>query len=117
MMKFKRHNNSPRAGEHTGDDWVYALPSLHLFVCLISYVGLFVPSLQDFGILFPFILLADLPISIFAYAFGWKYPAVAVMWTFIAGTLWWYLLSRGAKALISRFASGKQSLLDLRNLR
>src|SRR5260370_24857596 len=80
--------------------WVYVLPSLHLFACLTSYVGLLIPSLQHLGILFSFVMLADLPISLLAYGLAWKYSALAVIWIFVAGTFWWYLLSRGAEFLI-----------------
>jgi hypothetical protein len=83
--------------------WVYLLPSLHLSACLTSYLGLLLPSLQHLGILFTFVLLADLPISLPGYFLGWKYSALAVIWIYVAGTLWWYLLSRGAEALFVRF--------------
>jgi hypothetical protein len=55
------------------------------------------------GILFSFILLVDLPISIPAYALGWRYSAIAVVWVFVAGTLWWYLLGKGVEALFLKF--------------
>jgi hypothetical protein len=74
----------------------------------MSYVGLLLPSLQHFGILFTFILLADFPISLLAYFLGWKYPALAVIWIFVAGTFWWYLLGRGAEALFIRFIRRNQ---------
>jgi len=77
--------------------WVYVLPSLHLFACLASYVGLLIPSLQRLGILFSFLMLADLPVSIPAYALAWKYSTLAAIWIFVAGTFWWYLLGRGAE--------------------
>ena len=83
--------------------WVYVLPSLHLCACLVSFIGLVIPSLHYMGILFTFILLADLPISIVAYALGWRYPAIANLWIFVAGTLWWYLLSLGAERLLKKF--------------
>jgi len=83
--------------------WLYLLPSLHLCACLTSYVGLLVPRLQHLGILFTFVLLADLPISLPAYFLGWKYSTLAAIWIFVAGTFWWYLLSRGAEALLNRF--------------
>jgi hypothetical protein len=79
------------------------LPSLHLFACLTSYVGLLIPSLQHLGILFPFVLLADLPISLLAYGLAWKYSALAVIWIFVAGTFWWYLLGRVVQAVFLRF--------------
>jgi hypothetical protein len=48
--------------------------------------------------------LADLPISLPAYFLAWKYSTLAAIWIFVAGTFWWYLLARGAQALLSRFA-------------
>src|SRR5882724_3227109 len=89
--------------------WVYLLPCLHLCACLTSYVGLLVPSLQHLGILFTFVLVADLPISLPAYFLGWKYSTLAVIWIFVAGTLWWCLLGRGAQALLSSISSSKRS--------
>jgi hypothetical protein len=83
--------------------WRYVLPFIHLLACLVSYIGLVVPSLQFLGILFSLILLADLPISILAYALGWRYSALAVIWILVAGTLWWYLLGRGVQALFLGF--------------
>ncbi len=88
--------------------WVYLLPLLHLCACLTSYVGLLVPSLQHLGILFTFVQLADLPISLPAYFLGWKYSTLAVIWIFVAGTLWWYLLGRGVQALLVRFVRRKE---------
>jgi hypothetical protein len=69
-------------------------------LCLVSFIGLVIPSLQRMGILFTFIVLADLPISALAYAIGWKYGTLAAVWVLVAGTLWWYLLARGANFLI-----------------
>jgi hypothetical protein len=83
--------------------WVYLLPTIHLCVCLVSFIGLVIPRLQYAGTLFTFILLADLPVSAPAYALSWKYGALAVIWIFVAGTFWWYLLSRGAEAMLNRF--------------
>jgi hypothetical protein len=42
------------------------------------------------GILFTFVQVADLPISLLSYLIGWKYSALAVIWIFVAGTYWWY---------------------------
>ncbi|SRR6266852_2284202 len=83
--------------------WLYLLPTLHLCACLASYIGLVIPSLQYIGILFTFILVADLPISAPVYFLAWKYGVLAVVWIFVAGTFWWYLLSRGVEALVIRF--------------
>jgi hypothetical protein len=89
--------------------WFHFLPILHLCACLISYVGLLLPSLQHIGILFTFVLLADFPISLPAYFLGWKYPVLAAMWVFVAGTFWWYLLGRGAEGLFIRFIRQNQT--------
>ncbi len=82
--------------------WVYLLPLIHLCACLTSMVGLIVPRLQYLGIAWSFIMLADLPISLVAYALGWKYSALADLWIIVAGTLWWYLLSRAAYSMLSK---------------
>ena len=84
--------------------WRYVLPSLHLLACLTSYVGLLIPSLQFLGILFSLVLLADLPVSLLAYGLGWKYPALAVTWVFVAGTFWWFLLGRAVEGLFLKFS-------------
>ena len=81
--------------------WFHVLPILHLCACVLSYVGLLLPSLQGLGILFTYVLVADLPISLPAYFLGWKYPAISAMWVFAVGTFWWYLLGRGAGFLIN----------------
>jgi hypothetical protein len=90
--------------------WFHLLPTIHLCACFISYVGLVLPSPQYLGILFTFILLADVPISLPAYILGWKYSALAVIWIFVAGTFWWYLLGRGADALFTRFIRRNQPI-------
>lgn len=94
--------------------WIYLLPSLHLCLCSLGYLDILLPSFQYFARLFGFVLLADLPISIVTYLIGWKYPGLGVMWTFVAGTAWWYLLSRGLALLVSATESRKISY-DLRN--
>lgn len=73
--------------------WVYVLPTLHLLACTISDVGLVVPQLQFLGIVWSFIMLADLPISLLAYALAFRSTPVAALWIFVLGTLWWYFLS------------------------
>ena len=93
--------------------WRYVLPPLHLLACSISYVGLLIPSLQFLGIMFTFVLLADLPVSLLAFALGWKYPALAVTWIFVAGTLWWYLLGRAVQAAFLGFAHRNDSAAKL----
>jgi len=70
---------------------------------VLSYSGYVIPiaALQNLMSLFPFILLADLPFSAVAIGLGWKYPALALIWIFVGGTLWWYLVSRAAKFVIN----------------
>jgi hypothetical protein len=87
--------------------WVYLLPTLHLCACLVGFVGPLIPSLQYIGIVFTFILVADLPISTPVYALAWKFGALSVIWIFVAGTLWWYLLSGGALILLKRLRATK----------
>jgi hypothetical protein len=82
--------------------WFYFLPAVHLCACLVSYIGLIIPSFQYFGILFAFILIADLPVSVFAFALR-KFSVLAVIWIFVASTLWWYLLSLAGGVLLKRF--------------
>jgi hypothetical protein len=84
--------------------WVYFLPALHLCACfffLLTY--LLPPGLQFLAIVWEFVMLADLPVSLRAYGLAWKYGWLAVMWIVVAGTLWWYLLSRGAAFLFAEF--------------
>jgi hypothetical protein len=80
--------------------WVYVLPALHLCACLTVAIAFVIPSLQFLGVIEEFILLADLPISIVSYALAFHYTWLATIWLFVAGTLWWYLLSRAAKFVI-----------------
>jgi len=89
--------------------WRFVLPSIHLLACSICYVGLLIPSLQFVGILFTFVLLVDLPVSLFAYGLGWKHPALAVTWVFVVGTLWWYLLGRAVPAVFVWFVHRNDS--------
>jgi len=76
---------------------------------LLSFVGVVIPGLQYRGILFTFIVVADLPGSVPYYALAWKYGALAVTWIFLAGTLWWYVLGRGAIALVERLRKDSRS--------
>ena len=84
--------------------WRYVLPSIHLLACLTSYVGLLIPGLQFMGIVFGFVLLADLPVSLPAYGLAWKYPVIGGTWIFAAGTFWWFLLGRAVEGLFLKFS-------------
>jgi hypothetical protein len=98
MRWFRRRDHLGRQSR-----WVYLLPTIHLCACFVSFIGLVIPSLQYVGRLFTFVLVADLPISLPAYALAWKYGALGVAWIFVAGTFWWYLLGRAGVALLNRF--------------
>jgi len=87
--------------------WIYILPFIHFCACLTSMIGLVVPRLQYLGIVWSFIMLADLPISLVAYALAWEHSLPAALWIVVAGTLWWYLLSCGAEFVFGRF-KGRQ---------
>jgi hypothetical protein len=83
--------------------WVYLLPILHFCACCTGMLGLIFPGLQHLGIIWGFIMLFDLPISIVAYALAFHYSLLAGAWILTVGTLWWYLLSRGAAVLFKVF--------------
>ena len=78
----------------------YILPGLHLSACLTGCAGYIVPKLSFLGIIFTFVLIADLPISFVTYAAAWKYGLFAATWTLVVGTLWWYGLGRAAEYVI-----------------
>jgi hypothetical protein len=80
--------------------WVYFLPIIHLCASFTSLVGIVIPSLQYWAFAWTFILILDLPVSLVSYGLAWKHGALAMIWIFIAGTYWWYLLSRGTEFLI-----------------
>lgn len=82
--------------------WVYFLPLLHFCACIGSYIGLVIPNLQFLGIAWSFIMLADLPISVPAYALAFHSTLLAALWILVAGTLWWYLLSCAVEHLRER---------------
>ncbi len=89
-------------GIGTRSKWIYTLPTLHLCACLASMLGYVFPSVQYLGIMWTYVMLADIPISLVAFAFAWKHGTLAAIWILIVGTLWWYLLSRGIEAMLRR---------------
>jgi hypothetical protein len=96
--------------------WFHSLPIFHLYGCFTGFIGYLIPSLHHWGILFTFILILDLPISLVAYLIGWKYGGLALAWIMVVGTLWWYLLGRGAEFLIDTFVrSSRPTSLFLSN--
>ena len=77
----------------------HILPGLHLSICLLSYVGIFLKS-PYLGMMFTYALIADLPVSLVAYLTGFTYPLFAVLWIMTVGTVWWYGLGRAAEYVI-----------------
>ncbi len=56
-------------------------------------------------------MLVDFPISLVALALAWKYSALATAWILVVGTLWWYLLSRGAGLMLRRIKARREAPL------
>jgi len=79
--------------------WVYFLPLIHFLVSTTSYGLAMIPGLNSIAFVWMFTMVIDLPISLVSYFIGWRYPGIAVAWVIVAGTLWWYLLSRIAEVL------------------
>ena len=65
-------------------------------------VGYVIPNLGYLGIIWVFIVLADVPVSAPFYALVWKNGAIGAVWVVVTGTLYWYWLSRGVEILIGR---------------
>jgi hypothetical protein len=76
-----------------GSAWVYFLPAVHLAACLTLPIGYLVPSLSHIAIMWTFVMIADLPISLVAYFLAWHFSVLAALWIFLAGSAWWYFLS------------------------
>ena len=93
-------------------DWIYFLPILHFCACLMSTLRYFVPGLQYLIVIWEFVMHADLPVSLVAYALTPKYAPLAAIWTVVAGTLWWYVLSRAAEILVSKFTRRQKPVSD-----
>jgi hypothetical protein len=94
-MRFAQRAGALTAQAHP--DWIYFLPILHFCACLMSTLRYFVPGLQYLVVIWEFVMHADFPISLVAYALTPTYAALGASWIVLAGTLWWYLLSRLAE--------------------
>lgn len=94
--------------------WVYFLPLLHLFIYVAGTVALYIPGLQQLGIVTSYIMLADLPISFVADMIVWNYGYLAALWILIVGTLWWYLLSLGIRWLFDAYEDHQARPLSIR---
>lgn len=89
-------------------DWIYFLPILHFCACLMSTLRFFVPGLQYLSVMWDSVVHVDFPVSLVAEALAPKFSALAAIWIVVAGTLWWYLLSRAAETLFYKFATRKK---------
>ncbi len=90
-------------------DWVYFLPILHFCACLMSTLRFFVPGLQYLSVMWDFVVRADVPVSLVVDASGPHYSVLAAIWVVVAGTLWWYLLSRLAEIPFRRFGNHRKA--------
>lgn len=69
----------------------------------MSIPGYVIPGLQYWGVLWTFITNADLPISIVAAVLAFSgNPTLGVVWIFVAGTLWWYVLGCALEFVINK---------------
>src|SRR5208282_1663172 len=93
-------------------DWIYFLPILHFCACLMSTLRYFVPGLQYLVVIWDFVMHADLPVSLVAYALAPYSAALAGIWIVVVGTLWSYLLSRAAEFLFNRFTQQRKTASD-----
>jgi hypothetical protein len=79
--------------------WVYFLPLVHFVVSSTSLLLAHIPGLNFLAFAWTLTMMVDLPISLASYFAAWKYPGIAVAWVIVAGTMWWYLLSKIAEVL------------------
>jgi hypothetical protein len=93
-------------------DWIYFLPILHFCACLMSTLRYFVPGLEYLIVIWDFVMHADFPVSLVAFALAPKFAALAAVWIVVAGTLWWYLLSRAAEFLINSLTQQRRPSSD-----
>jgi hypothetical protein len=96
--------------------WTYYVPLTHLLVCLAAASGYVIPSLHSLGIIFTFLDLVDLPISLVYIALAWGHEALAMAWLFVAGTLWWYLLCWILNKWIDHSKSDKKDSVQRRGI-
>jgi hypothetical protein len=93
-------------------DWVYFLPILHFCACLMSTLRYFVPGLQYLRVMWDFVVRADFPVSLVADALTPKFAPLAAIWIVVAGTLWWYLLSRLVETAFNKFIPRRNSVSE-----
>ncbi len=79
----------------------------------MSTLRFFVPGLQYFSVMWDFVVRVDFPVSLVVRHWGRSYSALAAIWVVMAGTLWWYLLSRAAETLIKKFSPAPKTSFRL----
>jgi hypothetical protein len=117
---FEATHEGPRALLHGArfltrqarPDWIYFLPILHFCACLMSTLRYFVPGLQYLSVMWDFVVRADFPLSLVADALTPKFAPLAAIWIVVAGTVWWYLLSRAVEMLVNKFARRQKPASD-----
>jgi hypothetical protein len=74
--------------------FVHLLPTLHLCACVVLGLMNIESGVEYIG-------RADLPFTILIapLVFWSSHP---IVWFAVLGTMWWYLLSRGAELLVNR---------------
>jgi hypothetical protein len=93
-------------------DWIYFLPILHFCACLMSTLRFFVPGLQYLSVMWDFVVRVDFPISLVADTLTPKFAPLAAIWIVVAGTLWWYFISRAAETLVNKFTQRQEPISD-----
>jgi hypothetical protein len=79
--------------------WIYWPPLVHLMISLAFLLMYFDrrANLKVLNVLLHILLVADFPLSVLTILLVWGHDVLGVMWLAVAGTLWWYLLSRAAE--------------------
>jgi hypothetical protein len=82
--------------------WVYYLPIIHLCACFVAVAGFLVHGMVAATLIIEYSMFFDFPVSVVTFALAFKHGSLAMIWMFVAGTLWWYLLACGIERLINK---------------
>ena len=75
--------------------YIYIAPAIHLCVSLYATVGFYFEHAPEHPIwVLNVLTFLDFPVSIVGILLTWGPKFLAAAWMVIAGTLWWYFLSR-----------------------
>jgi hypothetical protein len=85
----------------------HLLPIVHLAACSIFSLGYLVPRWQYLAIGWVFLNVIDFPVSVVALGLGWRHQFAGLVFYFIAGTSWWYLLGSKADKFLGRCSIGE----------